>query len=141
MSTIQVSVVSAEETIFSGTALSITAPGIMGDLQIFPNHAPLLTMLKPGTVSLRVEGQEDLVLIFIDGGIFEVQPGAVSVLADSAIRGTDLDESKILEAKALAEEQIQNKLSDFEAAKAESELASAIEMLKTIRKIRDQQQH
>lgn len=141
MSTIHVSVVSAEATIFSGPAISVTAPGIMGDLQIFPDHAPLLTMVKPGMVSIRVEDQEELVLIFIDGGIFEVQPEAVSILVDSAIRGHDLDESKILEAKAFAEEALQNKLSDFESAKAESELATAIEMLKSIRKIRDQQKH
>ncbi len=141
MNTFHVTVVSAEATIFSGEAMSVSVPGQMGDLQIFPNHAPLLTMVKPGTVELSIKDVEHITHIFIKGGVLEVQPGAVNILADTAVRAQDLDEVKAVQTKILAEEALRNKLSTFEAAKAEAELAMAIAMLKTIRKANSQHQH
>lgn len=134
--TIHVDVVSAEESIYSGEADFVVLPGEAGELGIYPRHTPLITRIKPGTVRIKAAGSTDEELIFVAGGILEVQPLAVTVLADTAIRGHDLDEAKALEAKKRAEDAMQNQLSKLEIAKAESELASAMAQLAAIRKLR-----
>jgi F-type H+-transporting ATPase subunit epsilon len=134
--TIHVDVVSAEEQIFSGEAEFVVLPGEAGELGIYPRHTPLITRIKPGTVRVKVAGQAAEEMIFVAGGILEVQPGVVTVLADTAIRGHDLDEAKALEAKRLAEEAMQNKTSKFEIAKAQSELAEAMAQIQAIQKLR-----
>ena len=134
--TIHVDVVSAEEQIFSGEAEFVVLPGEAGELGIYPRHTPLITRIKPGTVRIKVAGQAAEELVFVAGGILEVQPGVVTVLADTAIRGRDLDEAKALEAKRLAEEAMQNKTSKLEIAKAQSELAEAMAQIQAIEKFR-----
>lgn len=134
--TIHVDVVSAEEQIFSGEAEFVVLPGEAGELGIYPRHTPLITRIKPGTVRVKVSGQTAEEMIFVAGGILEVQPGVVTVLADTAIRGHDLDEAKALEAKKLAEEAMQNKTSKLEIAKAQSELAEAMAQIQAIQKLR-----
>lgn len=134
--TIHVDVVSAEEQIFSGEAEFVVLPGEAGELGIYPRHTPLITRIKPGTVRVKVAGQVAEEMIFVAGGILEVQPGVVTVLADTAIRGHDLDEAKALEAKRLAEEAMQNKTSKLEIAKAQSELAEAMAQIQAIQKLR-----
>ena len=134
--TIHVDVVSAEEQIFSGEAEFVVLPGEAGELGIYPRHTPLITRIKPGTVRIKVAGQAAEELVFVAGGILEVQPGIVTVLADTAIRGQDLDEAKALEAKKLAEEAMQNKTSKLEIAKAQSELAEAMAQIQAIEKFR-----
>ena len=133
--TIHVDVVSAEESIFSGEAEFIVLPGEAGELGIYPRHTPLITRIKPGAVRIQKPGGEDE-FVFIAGGILEVQPNLVTVLADTAIRGKDLDEAKALEAKKMAEEAIQNKTSKLEIAKAQAELAEAVAQLAAIQKLR-----
>jgi len=133
--TIHVDVVSAEESIYSGEAEFVVLPGEAGELGIYPRHTPLITRIKPGEVRIKPpEGSEEL--IFVAGGILEVQPKAVTVLADTAIRGHDLDEAKALEAKKRAEDSMQNQTSKLEIAKAQAELASAVAQLAAIRKLR-----
>jgi F-type H+-transporting ATPase subunit epsilon len=133
--TIHVDVVSAEESIYSGEAEFVVLPGEAGELGIYPRHTPLITRIKPGEVRIKpLEGSEEL--IFVAGGILEVQPKAVTVLADTAIRGHDLDEAKALEAKKRAEDSMQNQTSKLEIAKAQAELASAVAQLAAIRKLR-----
>ena len=134
--TIHVDVVSAEEQIFSGEAEFVVLPGEAGELGIYPRHTPLISRIKPGTVRIKVAGQAAEELVFVAGGILEVQPGIVTVLADTAIRGRDLDEAKALEAKRLAEEAMQNKTSKLEIAKAQSELAEAMAQIQAIEKFR-----
>ena len=107
--TIHVEVVSAEEHIFSGEAEFVVLPGESGELGIYPRHTPLITRIKPGVVRIKRIGQTELESVFVAGGILEVQPHAVTVLADTAIRGADLDEAKALEAKRLAEEALVNR--------------------------------
>ncbi len=102
--TIHVDVVSAEEQIFSGEAEFVVLPGEAGELGIYPRHTPLITRIKPGSVRIKVSNQQDEELIFVAGGILEVQPNVVTVLADTAIRGADLDEAKATEALRMAEE-------------------------------------
>ena len=134
--TIHVDVVSTEEQIFSGEAEFVVLPGEAGELGIYPRHTPLLSRIKPGTVRIKVAGQAAEELVFVAGGILEVQPGVVTVLADTAIRGQDLDEAKAREAKRLAEEAMQNKTSKLEIAKAQSELAEAMAQIQAIEKFR-----
>ncbi len=134
--TIQVDVVSAEELIFSGQAEFVILPGIMGELGIYPRHAPLLTQIKPGALRIKMPGQAEDELVFVQGGFLEVQPNQVTVLADTAIRAKDLDEVKATEAKKAAEEAMQNKTSKEEIATAEAELAIAVAQLEAIRKLR-----
>jgi F-type H+-transporting ATPase subunit epsilon len=136
MATMHVDVVSAEAQIFSGEADFVVLPGEAGELGIYPRHTPLITRIKPGTVRIKVTGQSAEELVFVAGGILEVQPGMVTVLADTAIRGQDLDEAKALEAKKLAEEAMQNKTSKLEIAKAQSELAEAMAQIQAIQKLR-----
>jgi len=134
--TVHVDVVSAEESIFSGLAEFVVLPGEAGELGIYPRHTPLLTRIKPGTVRVKLHEQEEFEMIYVSGGILEVQPNLVTVLADTAIRGADLDEAKALEAKKAAEEALQNKAAGMDYAKAEAELAAAIAQLATIDKLR-----
>lgn len=135
MSTIHVDVVSAEHAIFSGNAKFVALPGEAGELGILPGHTPLITRIKPGAVRIEKEdGSEEFV--FVAGGILEVQPSTVTVLADTAIRGHDLDEAKANEAKKAAEEAMQNRGSDLDFARAQSEFAVAAAQLAAIAKLR-----
>ncbi|WP_198118627.1 F0F1 ATP synthase subunit epsilon [Massilia rhizosphaerae] len=134
--TIHVDVVSAEEQIFSGEAEFVALPGEAGELGIYPMHTPLITRIRPGAVRIKVPGRSDEEFVFVAGGILEVQPKGVTVLADTAIRGADLDEAKAQEAKRRAEEQMQNKESQIDYAKAQAELAAAIAQLAAIAKLR-----
>lgn len=132
--TVQLDVVSAETSIFSGQVETIQVTGSEGELGIYPGHAPLLTTLLPGMVRLVQNGGEDT--IYINGGVLEIQPGSVTVLADTAIRAEDLDEQAALEAKKRAEEHIANPSADFDYAEAAVELAEAIAQLRLINKLR-----
>ena len=134
--TIHIDVVSAEESIFSGEAEFVVLPGEMGELGIYPRHAPLITRIKPGAVRIKVAGQAEEELVFVAGGVLEVQPGVITVLADTAIRGHDLDEAKALEAQQRAQEAMQNRTSQMEYAKAAAELAEAAAQIAAIRKLR-----
>jgi F-type H+-transporting ATPase subunit epsilon len=134
--TIHVDVVSAEEQIFSGEAEFVALPGEAGELGIYPMHTPLITRIRPGSVRIKVPGQAEDEFDFVAGGILEVQPNAVTVLADTAIRGHDLDEAKAAEAKKQAEEALSNKDSKIDYAKAQAELAAAIAQLQAIQKLR-----
>lgn len=134
--TIRVDVVSAEEQIFSGDAEFVVLPGEAGELGIYPRHTPLITRIKPGAVRIKPPGSSDEELIFVAGGILEVQPSTVTVLADTAIRGTDLDEAKALEAKQRAEEARRTATDKAEIATVEGELAMLAAQLAAIRKLR-----
>ncbi|HEX8009650.1 MAG TPA: F0F1 ATP synthase subunit epsilon [Casimicrobiaceae bacterium] len=134
--TIHVEVVSLTESIYSGEAEFVVLPGIMGELGIYPKHAPLITQIKPGEVRIKVPDQEAQQIVFVQGGFLEVQPDIVTVLSDTAIRARDLDEKQALEAKQRAEEAMQNKTSKEEVAKAEGELAGALAQLAAIRRLR-----
>jgi len=135
MSTIHVDVVSAEASIFSGEAKFVALPGESGELGILPKHTPLITRIKPGAVRIeKADGTEEFV--FVAGGILEVQPNVVTVLADTAIRGHDLDEAKATEAKQRAEEALRNNDSAIDYAAAQAELISAVAQLAAIRKLR-----
>ena len=135
--TIHVDVVSAEESIYSGDAEFVVLPGVMGELGIYPKHTPLLTQIKPGIVRIKVPGQAEEQIVFVQGGFLEVQPDVVTVLSDTAIRARDLDEAKALEAKRQAEEAVQNRTSLADIAMAEGELASAVAQLAAIRRLRN----
>jgi F-type H+-transporting ATPase subunit epsilon len=135
--TIHVDVVSAEALIFSGDAEFVALPGEAGELGIYPKHTPLITRIKPGAVRIKVVGQAEEEFVFVAGGLLEVQPNAVTVLADTAIRGRDLDEAKALAAKKQAEELMVNKDSKIDYAKAQAELATAIAQLAAIARLRD----
>jgi len=133
--TIQVDVVSAEASIFSGQAKFVALPGEAGELGILPRHTPLITRIRPGAVRIELpDGSEELV--FVAGGILEVQPGAVTVLADTAVRAHDLDEAAAQEAKQRAEALMENRQGDFEYATASAELAEAMAQLQTIQRLR-----
>jgi len=139
--TVHVDVVSAEETIFSGHAEIVIVPGEMGELGIYPRHSPLLTRIKPGSVRLKLPDQIDETLIYVSGGMLEVQPNVITILADTAIRGGDLDEARALEAKRSAEEAMKNRTADIDYAAAQAELVEAIAQLAAIQKIRHKNPH
>ena len=134
--TIHVDVVSAEENIFSGEAEFIALPGEAGELGIYPKHTPLITRIRPGTVRIKVAGQSEDEFVFVAGGILEVQPNSVTELADTAIRGRDLDEAKATEAKKQAEEALVNQESKIDYAHAQAELAIAVAQLAAIARFR-----
>lgn len=134
--TVHVDVVSAEESIFSGLAEFVVLPGEAGELGILPGHMPLMTRIKPGAVRLKLPQQEQEELIFVAGGILEVQPGIVTVLADTAIRGKDLDEAKAIDAKRRAEEAMADRSAEMDYARAQAELAEAVAQLAAIQKLR-----
>src|SRR4051812_9563276 len=134
--TIHVDVVSAESLIFSGEAEFVALPGEAGELGIYPKHTPLITRIRPGAVRIKVAGQAEEEFVFVAGGILEVQPNTVTVLADTAIRGHDLDEAKALEAKKRAEETLSNKDSNIDHAKAQAELSVLAAQIAAIQKFR-----
>jgi F-type H+-transporting ATPase subunit epsilon len=134
--TIHVDVVSAEEEIYSGEAEFVALPGEAGELGIYPRHTPLITRIRPGAVRIKVTGQSEDIFVFVAGGLLEVQPDTVTVLADTAIRGADLDEAKASEAKRRAEESLSNRGSEIDYAAAQAELAVAIAQLAAIQKYR-----
>jgi len=134
--TIHVDVVSAEESIFSGEAEFVVLPGEAGELGIYPRHTPLITRIKPGAVRILPAGGGEEQLIFVAGGILEVQPKVVTVLADTAIRGTDLDEAKAAEALRKAEEARATAQDRAEIATVQAEFAMAAAQLAAIRKLR-----
>lgn len=134
--TLHVNIVSAEQAIFSGEADMIVAPGETGELGILPQHAPLLTRIKPGTVKVKLAGQSQEELVYVSGGILEVQPGAVTILADTSVRAHDLDEARVMEAKRAAEEALANRQSGQERAVVQAELAQLAAQLAAIRKLR-----
>ena len=136
MATLQVDVVSAEEQIFSGEAKFVALPGEMGELGIYPRHTPLITRIKPGAVRVIRADNDEEEFIFVAGGILEIQPGSVTVLADTAIRGKDLDEAKANEAKQAAEEAMKNAKSDIDLALAQSELMAVAAQIAALRKYR-----
>jgi F-type H+-transporting ATPase subunit epsilon len=134
--TFHIDVVSAEAEIFSGEAEFVALPGEAGELGIFPKHTPLITRIKPGAVRIKVPGRAEDEFVFVAGGILEVQPNVVTVLADTAIRGADLDEGKAAEAKKNAEEAMANAKSDVDLARAQSELAVMAAQLAAIQRLR-----
>jgi F-type H+-transporting ATPase subunit epsilon len=136
MATLHVDVVSAEESIFSGEAKFVALPGELGELGIYPRHTPLITRIKPGAVRIQRADTGEEEFVFVAGGILEVQPGTVTVLADTAIRGKDLDEAKASEAKRLAEEAVKNAKSDIDLAKAQNELVALAAQIAALRKYR-----
>lgn len=133
--TMHVNIVSAEQEIFSGTAEQVIAPAKMGEVGIYPRHTQLLTPLKAGEVRVVKPGGEEE-FYFVSGGMLEVQPHVVTILADTALRARDLDEAKAMEVKARAEQVLQDHQSDIDYATAEAELAEAIAQLQTIQRIR-----
>jgi F-type H+-transporting ATPase subunit epsilon len=134
--TIHVSVVSAEEEIFDGDAEFVALPGETGELGIYPMHTPLITRIRPGAVRIKVAGKDEEELVFVAGGLLEVQPDEVTVLAETAIRGQDLDEAKAHEAKKQAEESLANRGTKIDYAKAQAELAVAIAQIQAISRLR-----
>ncbi len=136
MATLQVDVVSAEEQIFSGEAKFVALPGEMGELGIYPRHTPLITRIKPGAVRIIRADNDEEEFVFVAGGILEIQPGSVTVLADTAIRGKDLDEAKAAEATRAAEEAVKNAKSDIDLAAAQNELYMVAAQIAALRKYR-----
>ena len=134
--TMHVDVVSAEEQIYSGEAEFVVLPGEAGELGIYPRHTPLITRIKPGAVRIKVPGQAEEEFVFVAGGVLEVQPKLVTVLADTAIRGKDLDEAKATEALKQAEEARKNAQSKQEIATVEAEFAMLAAQLAAIQKLR-----
>jgi len=134
---VHVDVVSAEELIFSGQTDFAVFPGEAGELGIYPKHTPLLTRIKPGTVRLKVPDRDEYELVYVSGGMLEVQPELITVLADTAIRAHDLDEAKAAEAKRRAEEALRDRTSDINLATAEAELAQAVAQFEAIKKLRN----
>ena len=132
--TFHVDIVSAESSIYSGEAEMVVAPGEAGELGVLPEHVPLLTRIRPGTVRIRNGAEEEV--IYVSGGMMEVQPDRVTVLADTSIRAHDLDEAKAMEAERLAKEALTNRTGAMEEAQAQAELAQAAAQLAAIRKLR-----
>jgi len=136
MQTFHVDVVSAEASIFEGKAEFVVLPGESGELGIYPQHIPLITRIRPGAVRIKIPDRAEEEFVFVAGGILEVQPNRVTVLADTAIRGADLDEAKALEARKAAEEALENRTGAIDYAKAQAELAEAIAQIQALRKFR-----
>ena len=137
MPTMRIDVVSAEEAIYSGEAEFVVLPGIAGELGIYPRHAPLITQIKAGIVRINVPGKADEEeVVYVQGGFLEVQPDHINVLSDTAIRATDLDEAKVLEAKRQAEEALRAGSEKQEIASVEAELSALSAQLQAIQKLR-----
>jgi len=133
--TMHVNIVSAEQEIYSGTVTQVFAPAEMGEVGIFPRHAPMLSTLKPGVVRVILqEGEEQT--FFVSGGILEIQPHVVTILSDTALRAADIDESAAMEAKSRAEAAMKDKASDLDYAKAKSELVEAVAQIEALKKLR-----
>ncbi|MCA2998556.1 MAG: F0F1 ATP synthase subunit epsilon [Rhodocyclaceae bacterium] len=135
MATLHVNIVSAEQSIFSGDAEMVVVPGESGELGILPLHTPLLTRIRPGTVKVKLAGGNEE-LVFVSGGILEVQPKALTILANTSIRAKDLDEAKVMQAKQAAEEALANRQSGQERAVVQAELSQLAAQLAAIRKLR-----
>ncbi len=133
--TIHVDIVSAEQEVFSGLAEMLFAPAEMGEVGIAPRHAPMITRLKPGEVRVKISDKESQEY-YVSGGLLEVQPHVVTVLADTAIRAKDIDEAKALEAKARAEEMLKDKSGKIDYAIAQAQLAEAVMQLRTLERLR-----
>ena len=136
MSTIRVDIVSAERQIFSGEAEVVYASAEMGEVGIYPQHAPLITRLKPGEVRLKLPGSDEQAMYYVSGGILEIQPNLVTVLSDTALRADDLDEAKAIEAKQHAEQLLADRKSDIDYARAQAELAEAVAQLQMLQRLR-----
>lgn len=136
MATLQVNIVSAEQAIFSGEAEMVVAPGETGELGILPGHTPLMTRIRPGTVKVKLVGQDKEEIVYVSGGILEVQPKTLTILADTSIRAHDLDEAKVMEAKHQAEEALANRATGQDRALVAAELAQLAAQLQAIRKLR-----
>ena len=136
MATMRIDVVSAEEAIYSGEAEFVVLPGIAGELGIYPRHTPLITQIKAGTVRIKVPGKAEEEVVYVQGGFLEVQPDHINVLSDTAIRATDLDEAKVLEAKRQAEEALRARNDHQEIASVEAEVAALSAQLQAIQKLR-----
>ena len=132
----QLDIVSAEEAIYSGPAEVVYAPAEMGEVGIYPRHAPLITRLKPGEVRVKQPGVTDEQSFYVSGGMLEIQPFVVTVLADTALRAKDMDEAKALEAKQHAEQLLKDKQTNIDYAKAQAELAEAVAQLRMIEQLR-----
>lgn len=133
--TMHVNIVSAENEIYSGTITQLFAPAEMGEVGVFPRHAPMLSTLKPGVVRVTsIDGEE--FSFYVSGGILEIQPHVVTILSDTALRAADIDESAALEAKARAEAAMKDKASDLDYAKAKSELIEAVAQIEALKKLR-----
>ena len=136
MATLQVNIVSAEQAIFSGEAEMVVAPGEAGELGILPGHTPLMTRIRPGTVKVKLAGQDKEEIVYVSGGIMEIQPKTLTILADTSIRAHDLDEAKVMEAKRQAEEALANRATGQDRALVVAELAQLAAQLQAIRKLR-----
>jgi F-type H+-transporting ATPase subunit epsilon len=134
--TVHIDVVSAEASIFSGEAEFVVAPASAGEVGIYPNHAPMISTIKPGALRIKQSNEAEEVLIYISGGLLEVQPGVITVLADTAVRGHDLDEAKAIAAKEAAEEALKNRTSDVNYAAAQAELSEALAQIQAIERLR-----
>lgn len=134
--TVHIDVVSAEASIFAGEAEFIVVPASAGEVGIFPHHAPMVTTIKPGALRIKLSDSTEETLIFISGGLLEVQPGLITVLADTAVRGHDLDEAKAIAAKDAAEEVLKNRTSEVNYAVAQAELSEALAQIQTIERLR-----
>lgn len=134
--TVHIDVVSAEASIFSGEAEFVVAPASAGEVGIYPHHAPMITTIKPGTLRIKLADGAEETLIFISGGLLEVQPGLITVLADTAVRGHDLDEAKAIAAKEAALEAMANRTSEMDYAKAQAELSEALAQIQAIERLR-----
>lgn len=136
MATLQCNVVSARETIYTGEISMLIATGVEGEVGILAGHTPFITLLRPGTMQIKTkDGNEEMV--YISGGVLEVQPHLITVLADTAVRAHDLDEAKIAQARREAEEMLQNQKADLDTSAALAALAESIAQLQTLQKYRN----
>ena len=136
MATLQCNVVSAKETIYSGEISVLIASGVEGEVGILPGHIPFITLLKPGTMQIKTSNGNDE-MVYVSGGVLEVQPHLVTVLADTAVRANDLDEAKILEARRHAEQTLQNQKADIDTSAALAALAESLAQLQTLQKFKN----
>ena len=136
MATLQCNVVSAKETIYSGEISMLIATGVEGEVGILPGHIPFITLLKPGTMQIKTSSGNDE-MVYVSGGVLEVQPHLVTVLADTAVRANDLDEAKILEARRHAEQNLQNQKADIDTSAALAALAESLAQLQTLQKFKN----
>ena len=136
MATLQCNVVSTKETIYSGEISMLIASGVEGEVGILPGHIPFITLLKPGTMQIKTSNGNDE-MVYVSGGVLEVQPHLVTVLADTAVRANDLDEAKILEARRHAEQTLQNQKADIDTSAALAALAESLAQLQTLKKFKN----
>ena len=136
MATLQCNVVSAKETIYSGEISMLIATGVEGEVGILPGHIPFITLLKPGTMQIKTSNGNDE-MVYVSGGVLEVQPHLVTVLADTAVRANDLDEAKILEARRHAEQTLQNQKADIDTSAALAALAESLAQLQSLQKFKN----